>query len=110
MGLFWPWARAFVFTQVVEMPIYLRGTDGRWGVSFLASTWTHPLVWFVIPELVPDAWGYWGLVAVAEAFAIVAEAAWLYSRGVRRALLWSFLANSASSVAGLLLRACFGAP
>ena len=104
------WARAFLFTQVVEVPIYLRGTDGRWGTSLLASTFTHPVVWFLIPGWVPDAWGYWGMVAVAELFAVGAEAAWLYWRGVRRALLWSLLANGASSLFGLLLRGCFGAP
>ncbi|MBL8973557.1 MAG: hypothetical protein JNK56_23415, partial [Myxococcales bacterium] len=59
------WFSAFVFTQALEMPIYLaafrRRVDARgeplpreslrWrlGFGFLASMATHPYVWFVIP-------------------------------------------------------------
>jgi hypothetical protein len=99
------WLLAFALTQVVEMPIYasaLRGRpDGRlgpqrasrWIVAFSASALTHPVVWFVFPRF---SWGYWRTALVAETFAIVVEAAWLRLFGLRRALAWSVLANTAS--------------
>ncbi len=104
------WLFAFAFTQAVEVPVYLRATHGNWRTALLASALTHPVVWFVIPAVVPLAWGYWPMVAVAEAFAVGAETAWLHARGVERALLWAFVANAASATAGLLLRLSFGVP
>lgn len=104
-----PWLVAFVFTQAFEVPIYLRAT-GSWRVSFLASAITHPFVWFVFPGLMDLGLGYGPMVALAEAFAVLAEAAWLHHNRVQRALLWSFVANAASAVGGLLLRHVFGVP
>lgn len=104
------WLIAFFFTQAIEVPLYLRLT-GSWRVSFLASTLTHPVVWFVFPVLWPTAWGgYWGMVAGAEAFAVGVEAWWLAYNGTRRALLASFVVNAASAGVGLLLREVFGVP
>lgn len=104
------WLVAFVFTQAIEVPLYLRITDGRWSTSVLASTFTHPIVWFVFPALCPLSWGYWGMVAAAEAFAVAGEAAWLRLNGVGMSLKWALLVNAASAVAGLLLRALFDVP
>ena len=103
------WFFAFAFTQAVEVPIYLRG-GASWHVAFLASTLTHPLVWFGFPLLRELGLGYWGTVVVVECLAIGAEALWLAMRGVRRALFWSVLANTASASLGLLSRAVFGWP
>jgi hypothetical protein len=103
------WLIAFAFTQAVEVPIYLRAGAG-WRAAFLASAFTHPLVWFGFPTLKALGLGYWGTVVVMECFAIGVEAVWLSTRGVRRALLWSLLANSASVSLGLLSRAMFGWP
>lgn len=103
------WLLAFVFTQAVEVPIYLRaGAGGR--TAFLASTWTHPVVWFGFPLLQGLGLGYWGMVLAAEVFAVGIEALWLRVNGVRRALVWSLVANAASALTGLLLRALFGVP
>lgn len=108
-----PWLLAFAFTQVVEVPIYLRALDGRFGVAFGASAITHPVVWFVFPwafaRLLPSV-GYWPMVAAAEAFAVAVEAGWLAAFGLRRAPLWSLGANGASLGLGLLSRALFGHP
>lgn len=106
----WAWLAAYLGTQFVEVPIYLRATGGRWAESWLASTWTHPLVWFVFPALIPPGWGYWGMVAASETFAVVVEAIWLASRGVRSAWLWSLGANGASLILGLLARQTLGFP
>lgn len=103
------WAVAFSFTQMVEVPLYLRVT-ASFRVAFLASCFTHPIVWFVIPRLVPMEWNYWTMVAVCEAFAVLAEAAWLQWNRVPRALLWAFVVNGVSASAGLLLRELFGVP
>ncbi len=105
------WFFAFLFTQAVEVPLYLRVT-ASWRVAFLASLITHPIVWFVFPRLWP--WtsmpGYWGMVLGAETFAVVAEAAWLHRNHVHRALFWAAVVNATSTCVGLGLRACFGAP
>ncbi len=100
------WLVAFVFTQAIEVPLYLRVT-GSFRVSFLASALTHPVVWFVFPLLPLD---YWPMVALAETFAVGVEAWWLRFNGVPRALFWSVLVNATSATVGLGLRACFGVP
>ena len=68
MSLVISWFWAFLFTQVIEMPIYcvalgrradprsgerLASESLRWrlGFAFLASMATHPYVWFVIAPL-----------------------------------------------------------
>ena len=109
MAYFRAWLIAFLFTQMVEVPIYSRGL--RVGVlpAFGASAITHPVLWFVIfPHLpLPYLW----LVVVGETFAFLAEAAYfafLFRR--RRALLWSALANGASFGVGMLSRYLFGVP
>lgn len=104
------WLVAYVFTQAIEVPLYLRVTHGSWRVSVLASSLTHPVVWFVFPALCPLSWGYWGMVAAAEAFAVLGETLWLRLNGVGAALKWAFVVNAASAVGGLLLRATFDVP
>jgi hypothetical protein len=104
------WLVGFAFTQAIEVPLYLRVTHGRWRVAFLASLLTHPIVWFVFPALCPLSWGYWGMVAAAEAFAVAGETLWLRVNGVTHALKWAFVVNAASAVGGLLLRAAFDVP
>jgi hypothetical protein len=108
----WMWLRAFIFTQVVEIPIYLEVLPGkRWKaglIAFGASAITHPFVWFVFPRLIP---GYWASVTVSEIFAVVVEAAYLtvwLKPG--RATAASLVANGASFGLGLLSRHLFGAP
>lgn len=103
------WVVAFAFTQAFEVPLYLRAT-GSWRVAFFASALTHPVVWFLFPALMDAGVGYWPMVAAAEVFAVTGETAWLHYNGVPRALLWSFIANTASAVGGLLLRQAFGVP
>lgn len=103
------WLVGFLFTQAIEVPLYLRVT-GRWSTSVLASTLTHPVVWFVFPAVCPFSWGYWGMVAAAEAFAVIGEAVWLRANGVTSAFKLAFIVNAASAIGGLLLRSVFGTP
>ena len=112
------WLAAFVFTQIVEIPIYLvalarvprpssRLRDLL--IAFGATAITHPLFWLLFPKnLSPHA--YLTATALAEMLVVLVEAAWLRAFGVRRAILWSVLANAASLGLGLLSRALFGLP
>jgi hypothetical protein len=104
------WLTAFVFTELVEVPIYRRSLECPLLVAFGASAVTHPIVWFVFFH---PAWqaDYLTRVIAAELFAWLAEAA--YFRVVvhaRRALLWSAVANGASVGLGFLSRYLFGVP
>lgn len=107
------WLVAYCFTHLVEMGVYVNalGLSGdtarpmreRLAIAFGASAITHPLVWFAIPdacyELGLSHW--WTIVAIAEAFALIAETLWLAAFGVRRAFFWSFFANGSSYLVGL---------
>jgi hypothetical protein len=121
------WLVAFAFTQVVEVPIYLRATRRRPLVSFGASAITHPIVWFVIPNVWRELYlacvrldphfviasplaRYACMVALAETFAIGVEAAYLHTFAVRKPLVWALVANGASVTLGLASRALFGWP
>lgn len=121
------WLSAFGFTQAVEVPIYLavmarQKLDLTWLsralLAFGVTAFTHPIVFFVLPltmrafqagGLNPNqAW--WAYVAVAETFAVGAEAYILAMFSVRRPLLLSFAANGASAGLGLLSRHLFHWP
>ncbi|MBW2454723.1 MAG: hypothetical protein JRI68_09435 [Deltaproteobacteria bacterium] len=114
------WLGAFVFTQVVECPIYVRALraekrplPAKVVLAFAASAITHPIVWFVIPAVWMNAeqfGGYWTMVAIAEAFAVGVEAAYFWALGLRRPWLWALGANVASAGLGFLSRAAFGWP
>jgi hypothetical protein len=100
------WAQAFVATQLIEVPIYWRSMPGRpaWQrllVGLGASTITHPFVWLAILNL-PGRYDV--KLWAAEAGAWLVEAAWLRAFGVRRALLWSLVANGVSLGIGTIAR------
>ncbi len=115
----WLWGEAFVFTEAIEVPIYLVAfaRDGaaprrppwqRVAIAFAASLLTHPFVWFVFPRL--HGLSYDARTVLSEIFAWAVEAALLRSFGLRRAVAWSFAANAASLGLGLLSRTLFGFP
>jgi hypothetical protein len=109
MAYFHAWAIAFLFTQMVEVPIYSVGLRVGLLSAFGASAITHPVLWFVIfPYL---HLSYFWLIVIGESFAFLVEAAyfaWIFRR--RHALLWSALANAASFSTGMLSRWMFGVP
>jgi hypothetical protein len=110
------WLGAFAFTQLIEVPVYsyaLRDLNfsrlKRISIAFGASALTHPIVWFVIPVLLPSS--DVAMVAAAETFAVVVEAAYLRVFGLRRLYFsWSLLANALSFGLGLLSRRLIGFP
>jgi len=105
------WLRAFAVTEGVEIPVVIVATRvlglaawRRAAIAFFASLATHPIVWFVIPEL---GLGETARIGLSEVWAVVAEAI-LYAValdgiGWRRASLASLVANSASFGIGLLM-------
>ena len=104
------WFAAFVFTQLVEVPIYMAALGCSASAAFGASALTHPIVWFGFfhPSLPAT---YETRLASAELFAWLAEAAyfrlgWRHSRTLRRA----FVANAASLGLGFLSRRWLGWP
>ena len=104
------WLRAFLFTQIVEVPIDMRGLRCSVIAALGASTLTHPVVWFVFFS---PRWhaGYTARFVAAELFAWLAEAAY-FKLVIKkdRALLWSLLANAANVAVGMLSRRLFGLP
>lgn len=122
-GLSWLWA--YLFTQAVEVPIYVAGPRARWDQAFMASALTHPIVWFAIPRFyqwahrmaggvnegpVPGGVHYWVMSFLAETFAVVAEGLYMRSLGKSRPFLWALAANATSVALGLLSRNLFGVP
>jgi hypothetical protein len=118
------WLDAFLFTQVVEVPIYFLAlqrlrirprwlgrplpASGQLMLAILLSALTHPVVWFVWPRLVPS---YPVMVACAEIFAFGTEALVLAACGCRwGSLPLSICANGASFGLGELGRAVLKLP
>lgn len=116
------WLLAFVFTQAVEVPLYRYLLPCRVVAAAVPSLLTHPVIWFLIfPFLQLD---YAVKTFIAEAFAILAEAAVCVvllrrvparavassSRVVTRALVVATCANMTSLVLGLTSRRLFGLP
>jgi hypothetical protein len=107
------WARAYLATQVIEVPIVVGWLRGRLPISeslplaILASTMTHPLLWYLWPKFEP----FWLHIGVGEALVWLAEAllfaVWLRRAGVadawRFGLLVACLANASSMLTGFLL-------
>lgn len=113
----WPlqrWLLAFVFTQVVEVPVYRRTLGVSAFQAFGASLLTHPMVWFV---LCSPLWNVsWGVrVAIAEFFAWLMEAAyfqWIVRAhgGLTKMVSFTFVGNALSCGLGLLCHHFFGTP
>jgi hypothetical protein len=116
---------AFVLTQLLEAPIYVKALCVRRSVALGASAITHPIVWWVMPSLWRSLYslclsslslsetGYFlGYGVMAEGFAVLAEALYFRVFGVasQKALLWAIVANATSSLLGLVLRAATGWP
>jgi hypothetical protein len=103
------WALAFGLTQLVEIPVVVRVTRGlpapawqRAALAFVATLATHPIVWFVMPELglseplryaASEGWAFGAELVIYRA--LLPGATW------GRAAAASGLANGASFLVGL---------
>lgn len=105
--MFLAWLKAFVFTQIIEVPIYARILSRRYSwphsffYAFLASTITHPVVWFVVPVFFPLS-SYTCYFVVAEIFAVLTEALYFKMLSIDRAFIIAFLVNALSAGCGIL--------
>ena len=100
------WSGAFLLTQLIEVPIYLRAARllpllKRATYAFGASTITHPIIWFCLPW---ETMSYAMLLIVAEGFAFGTEGLWGQCWRVPRPWLTSLAANATSLAAGMILR------
>ncbi len=118
------WLRAFLFTQAVEVPVYMllgafASRAPRSPITFAsaitASAITHPAVWFVFPTIgIHVGLTFNMMVVTAELFAWLTEALFLITVVKVRpvsALLISLAANAASVLLGeasreVTFRAC----
>lgn len=131
-----PWLMAFVFTQMVEAPIYLRAqrlhgpsrsTLARVAIALGASAITHPPLWafssrawvwlyLSVIERFPQARvespiaRYVIYVLLAEGVVWLVEGLYLHALRVRYAWRWALVANAASVLLGFGSRAIFGVP
>ena len=105
------WALAFALTQIIEVPIVVALTRAaelpawkRAATAFVATLATHPIVWFVVPEL---GLGESARVSASEGWAFGAECViyrlFLAPLGWRASAAASALANAASFGIGVLL-------
>jgi hypothetical protein len=104
------WLTAFIFTQLIEVPIYFRALPCSLLAAFGASAITHPIVWF---GFFSPTWhaDYSTRLILAELFAWLAEAAYFrFFMKKKRALIWSGVANASSLSFGFLSRYLFGTP
>ena len=106
------WSLAFLLTLSLETPIYwyaLR-TD-RTGAhlsashraisALMASGFTHPLIWWVLPPLcIALGFSTLSYVMIAESIALFIEALLLWTQGCRRPFLSARIANGTSSIVG----------
>lgn len=105
--MFCSWLRAFLLTQIIEVPIYSAAFRCGPLRAFGASLLTHPLVfWFYTSGGEPIGAG-WRLVA-CELFAWWFEALYFALVGYRRVVVWTLVANSASFSAGCACSLLFG--
>lgn len=108
------WLRAFVFTQIIEAPIYRRMLGVSWGRALAPTAITHPIVWFVFPLLRRVGFDYVTMIVFAELFAWFVEGVFLANTkplvSRKKAFLASLVANGTSVLLGFACRALFGVP
>ena len=103
------WITAFLLTQLIEISVGLliwreipRVKAIRY--IFIASSITHPIVWFVFPKFADEyGWSYSLLLLIAETYAYVIEYGWYRYLGATRPFFISCVLNSCSLLSGLLI-------
>ncbi len=100
------WAQAFVWTMILELPVYVAflrretGVARAVGLVMLVNLVTHPLIWLA-PRFEP----FWAWLLVAESIVVVSEASLLVATMRRRvglAFVAAFAANLFSTLVGLV--------
>jgi len=103
-----PWLEAFILTQLVEVPLYcwLLSSGALWRralVGFIATTITHPIIWFVLHAMATS----WNLsheiyLLMAESYAVGVEGLFLWALSYAKPWRLALLINMASFALGLI--------
>ena len=105
------WIVAFTLTQMIEITVGLLlwrdqkvSLIRKIGILFGASLLTHPLVWFVFPDMSAE-WGlsYTEYLLMAETYAYGLEAFYYFSLRVSRPIMLSTVTNSFSFLTGVFV-------
>ena len=107
------WIMAFSITQVVEITVGSLfwkdediSTKRKCLTIFGASLITHPMVWFVFPNIQHEGgFSYEEYLLMAEGYAYSVEAFYYYVVKVKRPILLSIATNTCSFLLGLLIYA-----
>lgn len=108
------WPVAFLLTQLIEISVGLliwKEISKRKVLLyvFLASSMTHPIVWFVFPKFAEEyGWSYPLLLLVAESYAYLVEYGWYRYLGAKKPFFISCVLNSCSFLIGLLIYVYLG--
>ena len=102
---------AFTLTQVIEITVGMLlwkdekvSSIRKIATLFGASLITHPMVWFVFPEIRDEGgYSYGEYLLMAESYAYGVEALYYYAFRIKRPILLSVLANSCSFLTGVFL-------
>ena len=105
------WIMAFTLTQVIEITVGMLfwkdekvSSIRKIATLFGASLITHPMVWFVFPEIRDEGgYSYGEYLLMAESYAYGVEALYYYAFRIKRPILLSVLANSCSFLTGVFL-------
>ena len=105
------WIMAFTLTQVIEITVgmlFWRDKEvsslRKISILFGASLITHPMVWFVFPQIRDEGgFSYGEYLLMAESYAYGVEALYYYAFRVQRPILLSVIANTCSFLTGVML-------
>lgn len=105
------WIMAFSLTQVLEITVGMlvwRDKEvspfRKIRIVFCASLLTHPMVWFIFPQIRDEGgFSYGQYILMAESYAYGVEALYYYALRVQRPIVLSVLTNSCSFLTGMLL-------
>lgn len=105
------WIMAFTLTQVIEITAGLLFWKDREvsvfrkiGILFGASLITHPMVWFIFPQIREEGgYSYGEYLLMAESYAYSVEALYYYAFRIKHPIWLSVIANSCSFLTGVIL-------
>ena len=105
------WIMAFSLTQVIEVTVgLLFWTDTKVSmlrkisILFGASLITHPMVWFIFPQIRDEGgFSYGEYLLMVESYAYGVEALYYYAFRIHRPILLSVITNSCSFLTGVFL-------
>lgn len=107
------WIMAFTLTQVIEITVGMLfwkdkevSSARKICILFGASLITHPMVWFIFPQIRDEGgFSYGEYLWMAESYAYGVEALYYYAFRIKRPIVLSVITNSCSFLTGVFLYA-----